>query len=106
MTEQLKNEILVKIPRNDKPLATIIEGKWYYVGKSGRPTLKLTRTHKRRVHRQYCTFLKNKNNTQVLLELEPSQSQAQSGPILAEGQEDWIEEYEEEQLDYEPSADD
>ncbi|CAL8087288.1 unnamed protein product [Prunus armeniaca] len=36
------------MPRNEKPLATIIEGRWYSVGKSGRPTLELTRTQKRR----------------------------------------------------------
>ncbi|CAL2247347.1 unnamed protein product [Prunus armeniaca] len=39
-------------------------------------------------------------------QLEPSQSQDQSGPIPVEGQEDWTKEYEEEQLDYEPSAND
>ncbi|CAL8152695.1 unnamed protein product [Prunus armeniaca] len=143
MIEHPKKEIPVKMPGNDKHLATIIEG---------RPTFELTRTQKRRVQRQYCTFLKNKDNTQVLPEvssarkgknleadsqakqttyqpeeltktevpskptihptsplinqLEPSQSQGQSGLILVEGQEGWIEEYEEEQLDYEPSADD
>ncbi|CAL8135264.1 unnamed protein product [Prunus armeniaca] len=106
MTEQPKKEIPIKMPRNDKPLATIIEGKWYSIGKNGRPTLELTKTQKRRVQRQYCTFLKNKGNTQVVPELEPSQSQGQSGPIPVEGHEGWIEEYEEEQLDYEPSADD
>ncbi|CAL9020587.1 unnamed protein product [Prunus brigantina] len=38
-------------------------------------------------------------------QLEPSQSEGQSGPIPVEGQEDWTEKYEEEQLDYEPFAD-
>ncbi|CAL2256888.1 unnamed protein product [Prunus armeniaca] len=42
MTEQPKKEIPIKMPGNEKPLATIIEGKWYSVGKSGRPTLELT----------------------------------------------------------------
>ncbi|CAL2247114.1 unnamed protein product [Prunus armeniaca] len=51
MTEQLKKEIPIKMPGNDKPLATIIEGRWYSVGKSSRPTLELTRTQKRRVQR-------------------------------------------------------
>ncbi|CAL8175365.1 unnamed protein product [Prunus armeniaca] len=32
--------------------------------------------------------------------------QVESEPILVQGQEDWIEDYEEEQLDYEPYADD
>ncbi|CAL8090278.1 unnamed protein product [Prunus armeniaca] len=54
--EQPKKEIPVKMPGNEKPLATIIEGSWYFVGKS------------------------EKDN--------------------------WNEEYEEEQLDYEPFADD
>ncbi|CAL9000946.1 unnamed protein product [Prunus brigantina] len=54
--------------RNDKPLATIIEGRWYSVGKSAKPTLELTRTQKRRVQSQYCTFLKNRDNTHVLPE--------------------------------------
>ncbi|CAL2230264.1 unnamed protein product [Prunus armeniaca] len=63
------------MPGNDKPLATIIEGKLYYVGKSGRLTLELTRTQKRRVQRQYCTFLKNNNDTQVL----PETSSARKG---------------------------
>ncbi|CAL9011774.1 unnamed protein product [Prunus brigantina] len=68
ITEQPKKEIPIKMPGNDKPLATIIEGRWYSVGKSGRPTLELTRTQKRRVQRQYYTFLKNKDDTQVLPE--------------------------------------
>ncbi|CAL9019087.1 unnamed protein product [Prunus brigantina] len=53
MTEQPKKETPIKMPRSEKPLATIIEGRWYSVGKK-----------------------------------------------------DWTEEYEEQQLDYEPSADD
>ncbi|CAL9017438.1 unnamed protein product, partial [Prunus brigantina] len=48
MTEQPKKEISIKMPGNDKPLAAIIEGRWYAVGKSGRPTMELTRTQKRR----------------------------------------------------------
>ncbi|CAL8163636.1 unnamed protein product [Prunus armeniaca] len=130
------------MPENDKPLATIIEGRWYSIGKRGRPSLELTRTQNRRVQRQYCTFLKSKDDTQVLTEtssarkgknpkldsqaeqttcqpekltkiespgkssihhasssinqLEPSQSQGQSGPLPVEGQKDWTEEYEEE----------
>ncbi|CAL8168271.1 unnamed protein product [Prunus armeniaca] len=55
----------IKIPRNDMPLATIIEGRWYSVGKNGRPTLELTRTQRRRIQRQYCIFLRNKDSTQV-----------------------------------------
>ncbi|CAL8152262.1 unnamed protein product [Prunus armeniaca] len=101
--------------------------------KSGIPTLELTRTQKRRVQRQYCTFLKNKDHTQLeqttyepeeltktesprkpsiyhvsppVNQLEPSQSQSQFRSIPVEGQKDWIEKYEEEQLDYEPSTDD
>ncbi|CAL8134926.1 unnamed protein product [Prunus armeniaca] len=137
--EQPKKEIPIKMPGNEKPLATIIEGRWYSMGKSGRPTLELTITQKRRVQRQYCTFLKNQGDTQVL----PETSSARKGknlevlpqakritcqpqklvksriskqalypsclilkPILVEEQEDWTEEYEEEQQDYEPSADD
>ncbi|CAL8992806.1 unnamed protein product, partial [Prunus brigantina] len=78
MTEQSKKEIPIKMPGNDKPLATIIEGRWYSVGKSDRPTLELTRTQKRRVQRQYCTFLKNKDDTQVL----PETSSARRGKNL------------------------
>ncbi|CAL2277708.1 unnamed protein product [Prunus armeniaca] len=130
--ERPKKEIPIKMPENEKPLATIIEGRWYSMGKSGRPTLELTRTQKRMVQRQYCTFLKSKSNAQVLPEassvrkgkepevsplaeqttcqaqklLEPSQVQGESKPIPAKEQEDWTGEYEEEQLDYEPSTDD
>ncbi|CAL2224579.1 unnamed protein product [Prunus armeniaca] len=39
-------------------------------------------------------------------QLKPSQVQGKSEPIPVEGQEDWTEEYEEEQLDYEPYTDD
>ncbi|CAL8167780.1 unnamed protein product [Prunus armeniaca] len=39
MTKQLKEEISIKMPGNEKPLTTIIEGKWYSVGKNGRPTM-------------------------------------------------------------------
>ncbi|CAL9021320.1 unnamed protein product [Prunus brigantina] len=152
MTEQPKKEISIKMPGNDKPLAAIIEGRWYAVGKSGRPTMELTRTQKRRVQRQYCTFLNNKNIAQILPEtnsakkgkepekppqaeqaifhpqkmlktkspdkprvhltsssdkqLEASQVEGEPEPVPAEKQEDWIEENEEEQLDYEPSTDD
>ncbi|CAL8084340.1 unnamed protein product [Prunus armeniaca] len=150
MTEQPTKEISIKMPENEKPLAAIIEGRWYAVRKSGRPTMELTRTQKRRVQRQYCIFLKNKSDAQVppkttsdrkgkdpeipsqaeqviqpqkMLkagspvkppihlasssdnQFKPSQIQGESEPILIEGQEDWIEENEEEQLDYEPSAD-
>ncbi|CAL9012727.1 unnamed protein product [Prunus brigantina] len=67
-TEQPKKEISIKVPGDDKPLATIIEGRWYSVGKSGRPTMELTRTQKRRVQRQYCIFLNDKNITPILPE--------------------------------------
>ncbi|VVA34904.1 PREDICTED: LOC109949659 [Prunus dulcis] len=63
MTKQPKKEIPIKMPKNDKPLATIIEGRWYSVGKSSKPTLELTRTQKRKIHRQHCTFLKNRDKT-------------------------------------------
>ncbi|CAL8152313.1 unnamed protein product [Prunus armeniaca] len=150
MTEQPKKEISIKMPGNEKPLAAIIEGRWYSVKKSGRPTMELTRTQKRRVQRQYCMFLNNKRDTQVLpgidsarkgkkpevlLYAEQAISQPQkllkaeclgkpsihpasssdnllkpqlgkSEAVPAKGQEDWIEENGEEQLDYEPSADD
>ncbi|CAL9000001.1 unnamed protein product [Prunus brigantina] len=152
MTEQPKKEISIKMPGNDKPLAAIIEGRWYAVGKSGRPTMELTRTQKRRVQRQYCTFLNNKNIAQILPEtnsarkgkepekptqaeqaifhpqkmlktkspdkprvhltsssdkqLEASQVEGEPEPVPVEKQEHWIEENEEEQLDYEPSTDD
>ncbi|CAL8993419.1 unnamed protein product [Prunus brigantina] len=66
------------MPGNDKPLATIIEGRWYFVGKSGRPTLELTRTQKRRVQRQYYTFLKNNNETQVLPETSSARKREKS----------------------------
>ncbi|CAL2239196.1 unnamed protein product [Prunus armeniaca] len=130
--EQPKKEIPIKMSGNEKPLATIIEGRWYYAGKSGRPTLELTRTQKMRVQRQYYTFLKNQGDIQGLLEtssarkgknlevlsqierttcqpqklLEPSQAQGEFKPIPVEEQKDWTEEYEKEQLDYEPSAND
>ncbi|CAL2256437.1 unnamed protein product [Prunus armeniaca] len=39
-------------------------------------------------------------------QLETPQPQGKSDLIPVEGQEDWTKEYEEEQLDYEPSADD
>ncbi|CAL9001596.1 unnamed protein product [Prunus brigantina] len=140
------------MPENEKPLAAIIEGRWYSVGKNGRPIMELTRTQRRRVQRQYCTFLNNKNNAQVLPEtnsakkgkeqevlpqkeqaisqpqrlmkaessgkpsihptstsgnlLKTPQPEGKTDPIPEEGQEDWTGEYEEEQLDYEPSADD
>ncbi|CAL9021326.1 unnamed protein product, partial [Prunus brigantina] len=152
MTEQPKKEMSIKMPGDDKPLATIIEGRWYAVGKSGRPTMELTRTQKRRIQRRYCTFLSNENIAQILLEtnsakkgkepekppqaeqaifhsqkmlktkspdkpcvhltsssgkqLEASQVEEEPEPVPAEKQEDWIEENEEEQLDYEPSTDD
>ncbi|CAL8088664.1 unnamed protein product [Prunus armeniaca] len=138
MTEQPKKEISIKMPGNEKPLAAIIEGRWYAVGKNGKPTMELTRTQKRRVQRQYCMFLKNKSDAQAPPETEqkrersgntfpdrtsnpatenveswisnnqfkPSQIQGESEPIPIEGPEDWTERNEEEQLDYEPSADD
>ncbi|CAL8167851.1 unnamed protein product [Prunus armeniaca] len=56
------------MPGNEKPLAAIIEGMWYSVGKSGKSTMELTRTQKRRVQRLYCTFLKNNSDAQVLPE--------------------------------------
>ncbi|CAL9028693.1 unnamed protein product [Prunus brigantina] len=87
--------------------------------------MELTRTQKRRIQRQYCTFLSNENNVQILPEtnsarkgkepekppqaeqaLEASQVEGEPEPVPAEKQEDWIEENEEEQLDYEPSTDD
>ncbi|CAL8116888.1 unnamed protein product [Prunus armeniaca] len=150
--EPPKKEIPIKMSGNEKPLATIIEGRWYYAGKSGRPTLELTRTQKMRVQRQYYTFLKNQGDIQGLSEtssarkgknlevlsqierttcqpqklvktespskssihlasssvnqLEPSQAQGEFKPIPVEEQKDWTEEYEKEQLDYEPSAND
>ncbi|CAL2240327.1 unnamed protein product [Prunus armeniaca] len=39
-------------------------------------------------------------------QFKPSQIQGEYEPILVEGQKDWTEENEEEQLDYEPSVDD
>lgn len=36
--EQPKKVIPIRMLGNDKPLATIMEGRWYSVGKSGRPT--------------------------------------------------------------------
>ncbi|CAL8167810.1 unnamed protein product [Prunus armeniaca] len=140
------------MPGNEKPLAAIIEGRWYSVRKNGRPTMELIRTQNKRVQRQYCTFLNNKSNAQVLPEtnsarkgkepeilpqteraisqphklmkaessgkpsihpastsrnlLKTPQPEGKFDPIPVKGQEDWTEEYEEEQLDYEPSADD
>ncbi|CAL8084284.1 unnamed protein product [Prunus armeniaca] len=75
MTEHPKKEIPIKMPGNEKPLPATIEGRWYSVRKSGRPTLELTRTQKRRVQRQYCTFLKNKSDAQVF----PETSSARKG---------------------------
>ncbi|CAL2238116.1 unnamed protein product [Prunus armeniaca] len=68
MTKQPKEEISIKVPGSDKSLAAIIEGRWYSVGKNGKPTMELTRTQRKRVQRQYCTFLNNEKNAQVLLE--------------------------------------
>ncbi|CAL8117180.1 unnamed protein product [Prunus armeniaca] len=59
----------IKIPKNYRPLATIMEGGWYFVGKNGRPTLELTKTKRRRIQRQYYTFLKNEDNTQVFADI-------------------------------------
>ena len=73
--EQPRKEIPVKTPGNERPLATIIEGRWYSVGRSGRPTLELTRTQKRRIQSQYCTYLKSQDNTQV----RPQPSSARKG---------------------------
>ncbi|CAL9019044.1 unnamed protein product [Prunus brigantina] len=70
MTKQPKEEISIKMPGIEKPLAAIIEGRWYFVGKNGRPSMELTRTQKRRVQRQYCTFLNNKNDQNALLRME------------------------------------
>ncbi|CAL8115553.1 unnamed protein product [Prunus armeniaca] len=152
VTKQPKEEISIKVPGSDKPLAAIIEGRWYSVGKNGRPTMELTRTQRRRVQRQYCTFLNNEKNAQVLPNansakkgeepeilpqteqaisqlqkltkaessekpsihpasasgglLETPQLEEKTDPVPGEGQEDWVEEDEEEQLDYEPSTDD
>ncbi|CAL2266095.1 unnamed protein product [Prunus armeniaca] len=152
VTKQPKEEISIKVPESNKPLAAIIEGRWYSIGKNGRPTMELTRTQRRRVQRQYCTFLNNEKNAQVLPNansarkgkepellpqteqaisqlqkltkaessekpsvhptpasgglLETPQLEERTDPISEEGQEDWVEEDEEEQLDYEPSTDD
>ncbi|CAL8084352.1 unnamed protein product [Prunus armeniaca] len=75
MIEHPKKEIPIKMPGNEKPLAATIEGRWYSVRKSGRPTLELTRTQKRWVQRQYCTFLQNKSDAQVF----PETSSARKG---------------------------
>ncbi|CAL9007801.1 unnamed protein product [Prunus brigantina] len=77
MIEHPKKEIPIKMPENEKPLATIIEGRWYSVGKSDRTTPELTRTLKRIVQRQYCTFLKNRDDTRVL----PETSFARRGKV-------------------------
>ncbi|CAL9017939.1 unnamed protein product, partial [Prunus brigantina] len=53
--------------------------------------MELTRTQKRRVQRQYCTFLNNKNDHNALL--------------AAGEQEDWTEEYGEEQMEYDGELD-
>ncbi|CAL2246973.1 unnamed protein product [Prunus armeniaca] len=91
--EQPKKEIPIKMPGNEKPLATIIEGRWYSVGKSGRLTLELTRTQKRRKRKKFGSTSSGKTNNLPAAK-------------AVEEQEDWTEEYEEEQLDYEPTADD
>ncbi|BFG30042.1 hypothetical protein CerSpe_163160 [Prunus speciosa] len=78
MPEQPKEEIPIRMPGNDKPLATIIKGRWYSVGKSGRPTLELTRTQKRRVQRQYSTFLRNRKDAQV--STEPNSAKRRENP--------------------------
>ncbi|CAL9006235.1 unnamed protein product, partial [Prunus brigantina] len=89
-----ESELEVTLDRQSLPTPSVFDriGTSYQQGPGSRPTLELTRTQKKRVQRQYCTFLKNRDDTQVLPETK--------------GQEDWTEEYEEEQLDYEPSADD
>ncbi|CAL9019380.1 unnamed protein product [Prunus brigantina] len=114
LTEQPKREISIKMPGDEKPLAAIIEGRWYAVGKTGRPTMELTRTQKRMVQRQYCTFLNNKSIAQILPETNsarkgkeperpPQAEQAifHSQKMLKAKSPD--KPY---QLDYEPSADD
>ncbi|CAL2230058.1 unnamed protein product [Prunus armeniaca] len=112
-----KKEVLVKLPGNNKPLATIIDG--------------------RRIQKQYCTFLKNREDTKVFLDInsariendleksiqtkqlthqqdrligssfyQGSSSREQSRVFPADDREDWTEGYGEEQVDYEPAADD
>lgn len=75
MTEQPRKEIPIKIPGDAMPLATIIEGRWYSVGNNDRPTLELSRTQRRRIQRQYCTFLKNRDNTQVFIDVNSTRSE-------------------------------
>ncbi|CAL2260310.1 unnamed protein product [Prunus armeniaca] len=133
MTKQPKEETSIKVPGSDKPLAAIIDGRWYSVGRNGRPTMELTRTQRRRVQKQYCTFLNDEKNAQTEQAisqlqkltkaessekpsihpasasrglLETPQLEERTDPVPGEGQEDWVEEDEEEQLDYEPSTDD
>ncbi|CAL8119939.1 unnamed protein product [Prunus armeniaca] len=126
MTKQPKEEISVKMFENEKPLAAIIEGMWYSVGKNGRPTMKLTRTQKRRILPETNSTSKGKEpemlpQTEQAIsqpqkpmkaeslgkpsihpssisgnQLKTPQPQGKSDPIPVEGQEDWTEEYEEE----------
>ncbi|CAL8117903.1 unnamed protein product [Prunus armeniaca] len=136
MTKQPKEEISIKMPGSEKPLAAIIEGRWCSVEKNGKPTMELTRTQRRRVLPETNSAKKGKepevlpqteqaiSHPQRLTKAESSrkpsihptstsgnllktpQPEEKTDPIPEEGQEDWTEEYEEEQLDYEPSADD
>ncbi|CAL8136663.1 unnamed protein product [Prunus armeniaca] len=82
MTEQPKKEISIKMPGNEKPLAAIIEGRWYSVGKSGKPTMELTRTQKRRVKRDTQVLpgtdsARKGKKSKVLLQAEQAISQPQ-----------------------------
>ncbi|CAL2236859.1 unnamed protein product [Prunus armeniaca] len=122
MVEQPKKEIPINMPINEKTLATIIEGRWYSVGKVVLPKTSSARTGKNpevapqaeQTLRQPQELMKTDSLVRPSIhpplpsvnQLKPPQVQVESKPILVEGQEDWTEEYEEEQLDYEPSADD
>ncbi|CAL2240397.1 unnamed protein product [Prunus armeniaca] len=71
---------------NQRPKATISAG--VVLGIKCKPTLELTRTQKMRVQRQYCTFLKNKDDTQMEYDGELDEETEAFG---AEGQENTLE---------------
>ncbi|CAL8168062.1 unnamed protein product [Prunus armeniaca] len=69
-----ESELEITLDEQRQPTNSVFDriGTLYYqnsvlasssTSESGRPTLELTRTQKKRIQRQYCTFLKNKDDT-------------------------------------------
>ncbi|CAL8168362.1 unnamed protein product [Prunus armeniaca] len=86
MTEQPKKEIPIKMPNTKEESSEAI---LHLPQKQGQHTGKSPIQHASPTRNQ----------------LEPSQSQGQSGPIPIEGREDWTEEYGQEQMEYDGELD-